>query len=183
VAPIRQDGLRYGAVAAGALALGAAATAGADKLIDGGDIEDGSIEKRDLSAKAQNSSARSLLFSTVNVEWLSTAFVAPGSDLPFFLEEEAAARVAPGSYRARGLAVMADIGKAEIPVGGVKVHLRIDGANTGLKCTTNANGKCSDSGKVAFASRDQIALRIFNDSDPTDKFPALTRVSLAIQPG
>jgi hypothetical protein len=51
---MRRRVLSHAAVAIGALVIGVAATAGAAKLIDSGDIKNGTIKLKDLSEKAQD---------------------------------------------------------------------------------------------------------------------------------
>lgn len=176
MSPIRQDGLRYGAVAAGALALGAAATAGADKLISGGDIADGTISKRDLAPKAA-SGGESLLASSINSGFEATDFVAPGTDYSYLTESGTAFR-APSGFTARGLAVRTHEGKGSFGISDVTVKLRIDESNTSIKCTTDSDGFCKDTGTENFGSGDLVALQVVNDNS---KFSARVIMTLAVE--
>jgi hypothetical protein len=174
--PIREDGLRYGAIAAGALLLGGAATAGADKLISGGDIADGTVQKRDLAPRA-GSGGESLLVSDLNMAAGTTSFIAPGTDYAFPIEEAVAMRP-PGGFTARGLAVTTNEGKGSLGIEDVTVKLRVDGQNTSLKCTTSANGFCKDTDSANFDSSDPVALQVKNDNA---KFAARTVISLSVE--
>ena len=163
-----QDRLKIGAAAAGAFALGATGVAGAGNQIDSGDIENGSIKLKDLTAGTKTAlSEHSLLASKVSALWGAAQFVAPGSDALSPIETTVQALVPPvpaGGFRARGLAVRSVDGKGAA-FGQVAVQLRVNGVGTLLNCTViAATNSCDDTANIAVTPGDSLALAVTNSN-------------------